>query len=265
MSTSIPGSCAPADAPARLEAARRALHLLLSSKQVRLERLDFEPDGALVVQGEAATVAAKKRTLRLAAAASDAPGIVDRLHVRSALPMGDGDIRSRLAEEFALDPRFKDLAIREDRDPRPLVDNYAAVAGASAGARGALDLEVRDGVVTLNGTVPSLVRKRLAGGVAWRIAGVRDVINGLSVDPPEDDGPDQLEEAARALLEGHPLFHDAQVKVGVRGDTVRLTGLVHSQTAREAAEEEIWRLLGVEEVVNDVEVGPGPATGSAAP
>jgi osmotically-inducible protein OsmY len=115
-------------------------------------------------------------------------------------------------------------------------------------------VEVNHGVVTLDGAVPSLVRKRLAGAIAWRVAGVRDVVNGLAVEPSEEDGPDELEEAIRAVLDGHPLFDDAQIKAGVFGDVVRLTGLVHSPDARRAAEESVWTVQGVDEVINEIEI-----------
>lgn len=252
--TSIAAASVVENAQERLAAARVALQAVLTNHDLQLDDLRFESDGALVIAGEAASLAAKKRILRLAAAASGADGLVDRVHVRPALAMGDGEIRARLVEIFAHDPRFKDLALREDRNPSPLAEDYVSVAGDAADAAGVIALEVRDGVVVLDGRVPSLVRKRLAGVIAWRLAGVRDVVNGLAVEPPETDSPDELEEAVRAALDGHPLLDDAQVKVGVRADVVRLTGLVHSEAARQAAEDEAWRVLGVDEVVNEIQV-----------
>lgn len=244
------------DGGGRLETVRGALDRSIPREQLGLKQLVFERDGALLIEGEAASLATKKRTLRIAALTSNAPGLVDRLHVRPALPMQDGEIRAHLTELFALDPRFCDTAIYEDRNTSPLAEDYAPVAAASEGAAGRLNIEVNDAVVTLDGAVPSLVRKRLAGAIAWRIAGVRDVVNGLAVEPPEDDGPDQLEEAVREVLDGNPLFDDTQIKAGVFGDAVRLTGLVHSQAARETAEEEVWRILGVDDVINEIEVRP---------
>jgi osmotically-inducible protein OsmY len=42
-------------------------------------------------------------------------------------------------------------------------------------------------VVTLNGQVPSLSHKRLAGVLAWWVPGVRDVVDGLAVEPTQSD------------------------------------------------------------------------------
>ena len=244
--------------PHRLETVRAALERSLRSGKLADLKLAFEKDGVLVVEGEVAGIAAKKRALRIAAITSGAGGLIDRLHVRPATPMEDGEIRVHLAELFALDPRFTDIALFEDRSARPVgvKHDYSAVAGASSETGGRLTIAVRDGVVTLDGAVPSLVRMRLAGAIAWGAPGVRDVVNGLTVRPPEEDGPDQLEEAVREALDGHPLFDDAQVKVGAFGDSVRLTGLVHSDDARDAAEETAWRILGVDEVINEIEVAP---------
>ena len=228
----------PAENSRRLQVTRIGLKRALPQADLSLDRLGFEADGALVVEGEAASLAVKKRALRLAAILSNAIGIVDRLHVRTAGQVSDADVRVHLIDMFSLDPRFADLPAR---------------AGDCAG-RG-LGVAVEGGVVTLTGLVPSLVRQRLAGAVAWRAPGVRDVVNGLGVEPPEADGPDELEEAVREALDGHPLFDDAQVKVGVFGDAVRLTGLVQTADARAAAEEEAWRILGVDDVINEIEVG----------
>lgn len=236
-----------------VSAVRSALGRALAAGQLRLDRLTFEPDGVLTIEGEAQTLAVKKRALRMAAIVSGAVGLADRLHVRRPAVMTDGEIRTAVGERLALDPRFQDLSIEEDLDPRPAAEAYRAVVTPPGEACGRIGISVDDGVVTLDGRVPGLVRKRLAGAIAWRVAGVRDVVNGLAVEPPEDDGPDQLEEAIREVLDGHPLFDDAQIKAGVFGDAVRLTGLVHSREARQAAEDAAWTVLGVDEVINEIE------------
>lgn len=112
------------------------------------------------------------------------------------------------------------------------------------GARGEIDIEVEHGVVTLNGSLPSLAAKRLAGVLAWWVPGVRDVVNGITVDPPEDDAPIQVEEAVRVARDKDPLFDASQIRTGVRGRTVRLTGWVRLAAAREAAEWDVWYVSG---------------------
>lgn len=227
----------PAERARRLEITRNGLRQALADHALRLETLAFDPDGTLIVEGEAESLAVKKRTLRLAAILSNARGIADRLHVRPGGAATDAEIRDHLLDLYGLDPRFTGVETRPGDGP----------------AHG-IGVSVQNGVVTLDGATTGLVRKRLAGVIAWRAPGVRDVINGLAVEPPEEDGPDQLEEAVREALDGHPLFDDTQVKAGVFGDAVRLTGLVHTADARRAAEEETWRVLGVDEVINEIAV-----------
>jgi osmotically-inducible protein OsmY len=214
-----------------------------------------ESDGVLTLEGEVASLAQKKLALLKAASVPGSMGIADNLRVVAA-PTNDRELRARLREMFATDADFCDVDVREDVEPGVLRTDYRPVSGAGGAARGRIDIEVDEGVVTLNGFVPTLVRKRLAGVMAWGIAGVRDVINGLAVHPNEEDGPDQIEEAVRVVLERDRSLDAAQVKVGVRGRVVRLTGLVHAQAARQAAEEDAWAVFGVNDVVNEIAVRP---------
>jgi len=222
----------------------------------RLDRVAVEDDGVLVLEGEVAGLAERKLALLLAAGTPGISRIADRIRVKPAIPVGDKEIRVRLREILATDSDFSDLDVREDVAAGVLPTEFKPVTGAAAGARGRIDIEVEDGAAILNGTVPTLVRKRLAGALAWRIAGVRNVVNGLVVDPPEEDGPDQLEEAVRVVLERNSLFDAAQIKVGVRGRVVRLTGVLRSKEASVAAADDAWAVFGVDDVLNEIEVRP---------
>jgi osmotically-inducible protein OsmY len=222
----------------------------------RLERIAVEKDGALALEGEVSTLAHKKLALLRAAAVPGVTRIVDRLVVAPGAPMSDREIRARLREAFAQDLDFSDLDLREDTASGVMATRYEPVAGPGGEARGRIDIEVEQGVVTLNGFAPTLVRKRLVGAVAWRVAGVRNVINGLVVRPDEQDSPDQIEEAVRVILDRDHSLDAAQIKVGVRGAVVRLTGLVNSNDQRDAAESDSWAVFGVDDVINEIEVRP---------
>jgi osmotically-inducible protein OsmY len=220
-----------------------------------LSQVTIEADGTLVLEGEVSSVAEKKLALLLAARATGASRIADRIRVRPAAAVGDKEMRARLREVLATDADFADLDLREDVAAGILATQFKPVAGA-ADPRGRIDIEVEQGVIILNGSVPTLVRKRLAGALAWRTNGVRDVINGLVVDPPEEDGPDQIGEAVRIVLERDPAFDAAQIKVGVRERVVRLTGVLRSQNARQAAINDAWTVFGVDEVLDEIQIRP---------
>ncbi len=210
--------------------------------------LELGSDGVLVLGGEVESVKAKKLALERVAVL---PGIADRLHVKPATHMTDKELHAHMRDLLMEEASFKDLELGElEAGARKLVQ------GAPADARGSIDFEVKDGIVTLNGRVPTLTTKRLAGVMAWWLPGVRDVIDGIAVEPPEDDGPDMIAEAVRVVLEKDPFVDATQVRVGVRNTVVRLDGLVPTGAEREAAERDAWCTFGVDNVINEIEVRP---------
>ena len=119
---------------------------------------------------------------------------------------------------------------------------------------GDIEISVEDGVVTLDGEVPSLSHKRLAGALAWWIPGSRDVVNGLGVEPDEEDNDDELTDAVRLILEKDPFVDAGQVRVTAEGCIVHLTGFVPTETERERAEDDAWCTFGVDDVTNEITV-----------
>ena len=205
-------------------------------------------DGTLTLEGEVGDVAAKKLALERAAALPEVSGIIDRLQVRPAQAMGDGQIRGLVQDALLEEPAFADFAIR-----RRVGERVETVREPLA-ARGAIELEVDDGIVMLNGQVPGLDDKRLAGVLAWWVPGSRDVINGLAAEPPEADSDEAILEAVRLVLEKDPFVDASQIRVGIKNALVRLTGLVPTEAEREMAEFDAWYTFGVDKVDNRIEV-----------
>jgi len=211
--------------------------------------LEVDAEGVMTVEADVESVAQKRLALERLAATPGVVGIVDRMHVTPAVPMSDSGLADHLRRRFAEEPAFRGLAVME-RGPQGL-DLVRAAEGEGAGR---IEFEVRDGIVTLDGAAPSLAAKRLAGVMAWWTPGVRDVINGMGVEPPEDDAPIEIEASVELALEKDPFVDADQIRVGVRGAVVRLTGLVKSPGMRESAEADAWYVLGVDDVVNEIEV-----------
>jgi len=205
-------------------------------------------DGVLTIEGEVESLAAKKLALERAAAVAGVRNIVDRLRVRAARPMADAEIGDHLGAALLDEPAFLECAVllRRAGRRRPLRE--------PGGAAGRVEVEVRGGVVTLSGEVPSLAHKRLAGVLAWWVPGSRDVVNGLEVVPAEEDGADEIADAVRIALEKDPLLDEAGIRVAVRGTVVELDGSVPSAVQREAAESDAWFVFAVDGVVNRLEV-----------
>jgi BON domain len=213
--------------------------------------LKIDADGTATIEAEVESVAVKRLALERLAATKGVSAVIDRVRVKPALAMSDDGILDHLRKAYYDEPSFYELALKEREGGR-----LKLVREAFANARGTIEFEVEDGVVVLNGSVPGLASKRLAGVLAWWVPGSRDVINGIAVEPPEEDAPIAIEEAVMIALDKDPFVDASQVRVGVRQRTVRLTGSVHSQEARDAAECDAWYVFGVDDVINELGVAP---------
>lgn len=122
-----------------------------------------------------------------------------------------------------------------------------------------IDVTVKQGIVTLRGTVASLQAKRIARSISLGLLGVRDVrdrvrIGGLIAQLYDDAEIRRRVERALALnslTAGHPM------EVQVRKGAVQLTGEVDWQYSRGVAEELAEAVPGVLAVRNELNVVPG--------
>jgi osmotically-inducible protein OsmY len=213
--------------------------------------LRMEAD-ALVMEGEVSSVVTKKLALERAAACPGVAGIVDRVRTRPARRMDDAAILRLVLDALAEELAFAEFTIRARDRGRP-----AGTAQWPSEVPGVIEVDVDDGVVTLDGRVPGLDHKRLAGVLAWWVPGSRDVINGIGVEPPEEDNDGALVDAVRIALEKDPLVSAGQVRVHARDWVVTLTGLVSDDAEREMAEMDAWYVFAVDRVENQIEIGRG--------
>lgn len=245
----------------KLEALAAVRRALTSESRIGPQASHIEMDfaeGALTLDGEVANVAAKKLALEGAAAVSGVVGIVDRLRVTPAQRMGDGQIRDLVRGALLQEPALTELAIHEIVKGEELSAREPAER-----RRGWIRLSVADGVVTLDGEVPSLAHKRFAGVLAWWVPGSRDVINGLGVEPAQEDNDEEIADALRLVLEKDPFVNASQIRVGARNAVVTLAGLVPTDSEREMAEFDAWYVFGVDRVNNGIEVIPFSPSGGA--
>lgn len=219
-------------------------------------RIRYEPgavhlaiaDRILTVEGEVENVAAKKLALERLAAIPEVAWVVDRLHVRPATPMEDSEISNRVRDALLGEPALTTCALRQWLKGQP------EMVRKPPGGAGLIDLKVDRGVVTLDGDVPGLAQKRLAGLLAWWVPGTRDVVNGLGVTPPEADNDEEITDAVRTALEKDPFVNPDQIRVGTRNAVVTLAGGVPTESEREMAEFDAWFIFGVNDVINRIAV-----------
>ena len=202
----------------------------------------------LVIEGEVGDIAAKKLALERSAAVPKVAGIVDRLRVAASQPMGDDEVRDHVRDALLDEPALTTCSILARNKGQDVVVRIPEAA------TGTITISVADGVVTLDGDVPGLAQKRLAGVLSWWVPGTRDVVNGLGVTPPEADTYGELSDAVRIALEKDPFVNAEQIRVYVRNAVVTLRGLVPTQSERDIAEYDAWYVFGVDKVVNEIEV-----------
>jgi osmotically-inducible protein OsmY len=201
-------------------------------------------DGILTMEGEVEHIMAKKRALEVAAAVPGVSGIVDRIRLVPATAMEDGEVREHVCNALLAENLLAPCAIWA------LVKGKPEVVRETDDAIGSIDVEVKNGVVVLNGAVASLSAKRLAGVLAWWVPGSRDVINGLDVSPPQEDNDDEVVDAVRLALEKDPFVNAGQIRISCRVYTVTLEGLVRNETQRRMAEADAWYVFRVDRVTN---------------
>lgn len=206
-------------------------------------------DEVLTLEGEVQDIAAKKLCMELAIAVPGVAGIIDRLHVASAVRIGDGAILTAVRDILLQEPALQDCAIRVRSKGK--VETIREAAGSNSGV---IELSVTDGVVLLDDHVPSLAKKRLAGVLAWWVPGSRDVVNGMAVEPPEEDNDEEMLDSVRLVLTRDPLVNGDQIRVSAKQSVVTLEGLVINNVQRRAAENDAWFVFGVDKVVNNLKV-----------
>lgn len=198
----------------------------------------------LTMEGEVADVASKKLALECVARLPEVRTITDRLHVRPATPMGDGDIRDRVHNALLEETILATCTIRE------WVKGQWETIREPPDAAGTIDITVEDGIVTLDGDVAGLGQKRFAGVLAWWVPGSRDVINGLGVTPPEQESEAGITDTVRQVLEKDPFVNAESIVVNTRGAVVYLDGTVPREAECALAENDAWYVFGVDKVVN---------------
>ncbi len=199
------------------------LHIDLRKNPIRINM----EGGSIVMEGLVEGIANKKKAVLEAMGMAGTDGVIDRLKVRPSKAMSDAEIKDHLTDAFSSEPTLSGQTI---------------------------EIDVKDGVIDIEGTVGSLSHKRLAGVLAWWVPGSMDVINSLEVAPPEADSDEELKEALELILEKDPLVDAGAITVKAGNWAVELQGIVKSEAEREAAGHDAWYVWGVNDVKNNIKV-----------
>ena len=122
----------------------------------------------------------------------------------------------------------------------------------------AVGVAVKDGVVTLSGSIASYWQKKEAERVAKRVAGVKAVAEDLTIKLPgaaERSDADIAQSVVSGLRFNVAVPPD-RIQVTVENGWVTLEGEVEWQYQKSAAENAIKYLMGVKGVTNSIRIKP---------
>jgi osmotically-inducible protein OsmY len=122
-----------------------------------------------------------------------------------------------------------------------------------------INVDTRDGIVTLFGTVNTDAEKRAAGQEATKVAGVKGVQNELQVVPEVaakrvEQRDDQIHDAVQKRLESREALKDDNINVEVKNGVVRLKGTVDGFGERMTALTVARSTDGVKSVIDDLRI-----------
>lgn len=120
-----------------------------------------------------------------------------------------------------------------------------------------IGVAVKDGAVTLVGTVGSYPKKLAAEVAAKRVAGIAGIANDLEVGNRQRSDPDIAREAISAIR-ARTRVPDTQIRATVKDGWVTLEGEADRLCQPDAAHDAVRGLPGVKGVVNLIALRPPP-------
>jgi osmotically-inducible protein OsmY len=157
---------------------------------------------------------------------------------------GNGRLLSRAAAGETPDPK-------SDREISSAIERQLE-ADAAVSAH-LIDLQVRDGIAVLSGSVNHLLARERAQLLAETVRGVRSVVNTLTVNPVNRSDKDIATDAKIAIARD-PATDLYEVGVEVINGTAILRGSVDSLAERQLAGQVVSGVRGIKPVQNDLQV-----------
>jgi osmotically-inducible protein OsmY len=186
---------------------------LLDDEWVSSHFIDVETNAGIVtLTGPVNNLLEKERAPEVASTVKGVRAVVNRVTVRPV--------------------KCTDAQIREDIEQALLDDPAMEVYEVS--------IEVKDGIVTLGGTVDSWLKRELSERRAKGVGGVLEVRNRITVEYKARRPDRDIEEEVKARLQWDVWLNDAIITVDVKDGKVRLRGSVGSAAKKERAYEDAW-------------------------
>src|SRR5258708_26192198 len=119
-----------------------------------------------------------------------------------------------------------------------------------------IGVAVKEGVVTIFGSVPSYWEKDAAEKAAKRVFGVKAVANDIEVKPDRKRTDPEIARDVVHELQSHISIPSDQIKATVKNAWITLEGSVAWQYQKILAESAVKKLRGVLGIINHIEVKP---------
>ena len=117
-----------------------------------------------------------------------------------------------------------------------------------------IKVTVKDGWVSLEGTVDWEFQRILAKSAVKKLKGVTGVTNKIEIKPKVS--PQEVKEKIEEALRRSAELDARRISVAVEGSTVKLYGSVRSWVEREEAERAAWSAPGTKMVENHIVLNP---------
>ncbi len=116
-----------------------------------------------------------------------------------------------------------------------------------------IDVNINKGIVTLSGTVNTIIASQKAANIAETIKGVRAVVNEIEVNPVKISDT-ELEQNVEDALLFDPATDSYEIDVSVSNGKVTLDGTVESWHEKQLSTKVAKGVAGVKEVTNDISI-----------
>jgi osmotically-inducible protein OsmY len=118
---------------------------------------------------------------------------------------------------------------------------------------GRVHVEVRQGIVTLQGDTDYQYQRSAAERAVRFLTGVKSVVNGIALKPAVNQAV--VKSDIEAALKRNAVIDAQAIQVSAEGHVVTLSGRVRSSAERTQAEQAAWAAPGVSTVTNRITLG----------
>ncbi|MGA1845232.1 MAG: BON domain-containing protein [bacterium] len=208
-------------------------HRVINNAFIKAKGLDINvSDGHVTISGTVSSRAESKEIELLASEVRGAKSIINDLRIEFPSHRSDQDIEKDVISSMSRDVYLNGLSI---------------------------SVGVKDGVVTLNGSVDNAYQKKIAGDVALWVGNVKGIENNLAVKWQDEEavkeGPpsisdDQLTETLRLEFNEDTRLAPLNITIEASAGHITLRGSVPSYFQKRVAGEDARDVIGVSGVTN---------------